>query len=826
MSIQKQLLYMMLVGVGVLLSGIVTHAITIEGIDREKLIEMKGLDWRRVRAILRSETTQVDARLQNLMLDPLLSADRSPVGTTVNRYVVVDSTESFNTAINNARPGDFIHIQPGLYQGQFDIEVSGTEEEPIVLYGTRNAIINEAINEPGYGIHLKADHWILSGFSIRNVSKGVVMDGGNHNTIQGLKIYDIGDEAIHLRTHSSNNLIKHNWIHDTGLTQPEFGEAIYVGSSVTNWDEYTNGDPDASNNNRIISNLVGPNITAEGIDIKEGTVGGQVLNNTFLGGYDSVVDSWIDVKGNNYTVHKNVGSYVTGTDFGQPIEVIEILSGWGLDNEIAENQFTEVDTPEIPELAVVRDDVTSDLSLAVPGREVPYTLSELMIRFPDVFEQMDTDTYLLKAHLLLFDDAYHTVTPNDLNHLYMMVSDEQFTTFVNNSGRTYIQGTPSQRVVFQSWDADTQAPADEIHRGRPYVFASGGYMEVHHAAFYDLGFEEGTASGVAWKSFTDDDHLEVVRGHSFDSIYERNYFGAYSFEAKNMVWKRNIFRNNLSYGFDPHDFSNYFLVENNEAYNNGSHGIIFSRGCHHNIIRNNISYNNDGHGIMLDDGKVLEASPNPRYDDAVPSNYNTIEGNHVWDNHDGIVIEGGEETVIRNNIIDGIHRYGIRLKDAVVGSQIYDNMVKGSERYGIFIYNRSHRNNIRDNYIQGTQSGIGLQDVQGNVVQENEIYILGSAIRLKGNVTDTIIEDNMLKGNGSMPIDTRLAVTAESVDFRQMNDFDGWRNPPTALSTYIGYIALAVWLALILMPFVVRGAMFVLQRWTGVSPTRHLGMQQ
>jgi|SRR5215207_3038250 len=72
------------------------------------------------------------------------------------------------------------------------------------------------------------------------------------------------------------------------------------------------GGPDASNRIRVIGNRFGPNIAAEHIDIKEGTVDGQVIGNVFDGrgltGKNSG-DSWVDAKGSHYLFLGNLGSY-------------------------------------------------------------------------------------------------------------------------------------------------------------------------------------------------------------------------------------------------------------------------------------------------------------------------------------------------------------------------------------------------------------------------------------------------------------------------------------------------------------------------------------
>ena len=69
----------------------------------------------------------------------------------------------------------------------------------------------------------------LVGFTVSNAQKGVMVDGGVGHVIQGLHVEHIGDEAIHLRAFSTDNVVRGNDIHDTGLRRDKFGEGVYVG---------------------------------------------------------------------------------------------------------------------------------------------------------------------------------------------------------------------------------------------------------------------------------------------------------------------------------------------------------------------------------------------------------------------------------------------------------------------------------------------------------------------------------------------------------------------------------------------------------------------
>lgn len=56
---------------------------------------------------------------------------------------------------------------------------------------------------------------------------------------------------------------------------------------------------------------------------------------------------------------------------------------------------------------------------------------------------------------------------------------------------------------------------------------------------------------------------------------------------------------NVEYGFDPHDDSDYLNIIDNEVWGNGNHGIIASKRCNNVIIKNNHVYSGDNAGLFL-----------------------------------------------------------------------------------------------------------------------------------------------------------------------------------------------------------------------------------
>lgn len=256
--------------------------------------------------------------------------DLSDCPTATVRVTDADGLES---ALADAGPGTVIELAPGVYRGEFVTTASGTADEPARLCGPADAVLDGGAIKGGYVLHLDgAEHWVLSGFTVRNGQKGVMADGTTGTTISGLTVYGIGDEAIHLRRHSTDNLVTGNTISDTGLRKEKFGEGVYIGTAVSNWSDITDGEPDRSDGNRVIGNAIYA-MTAEAVDVKEGTTRGEVSGNQFDGSLLTGADSWVDVKGNDWTIADNVGRNTPLDGY----QTHDVADGWGTRNVFTRN---------------------------------------------------------------------------------------------------------------------------------------------------------------------------------------------------------------------------------------------------------------------------------------------------------------------------------------------------------------------------------------------------------------------------------------------------------------------------------------------------------
>ena len=215
--------------------------------------------------------------------------------------------------------------------------VSGTSAQRITLTGSRSAVLTTGSTSSGYGLQVKGSYWNISGLSVKRALKGIVLDGSRNTVIDGVEVGTIGQEGVHLRTNSSSSTVRNSYIHDTGVTQPSYGEGIYIGSAKSNWSS-SSSMPDRSDGAQIVNNTI-TNTPGEGIDVKEGTTGGVITGNRFTNaGYSGAnyADSWIDLKGNRYQVTGNSGSKT----LLDAMQVHVAVAGWGVGNVVRSNTVT------------------------------------------------------------------------------------------------------------------------------------------------------------------------------------------------------------------------------------------------------------------------------------------------------------------------------------------------------------------------------------------------------------------------------------------------------------------------------------------------------
>jgi hypothetical protein len=269
------------------------------------------------------------------------------------REVAVATAAELAAALSAAGPGDLIRMAAGRYAGRFVAAASGTSSAAITLCGPRAAVLDGGDTGSGYALDLRGSFVVLSGFAVRNAQKGIVVEGASSCVLDGLEVASTGMEGVHFRARmvggapvfSRHDVLRRSYVHDTGLINAGFGEGVYIGSARSNWATYSGGQPDRSDGDDVTDNRIEAT-TAECVDVKEGTTGGAIRGNHFDGSAlagQNAADSWVDVKGNGYTIEGNTGTNA-GSILQDGYQVHVAAAGWGNRN-VFRNNASQVNGP-------------------------------------------------------------------------------------------------------------------------------------------------------------------------------------------------------------------------------------------------------------------------------------------------------------------------------------------------------------------------------------------------------------------------------------------------------------------------------------------------
>lgn len=272
-----------------------------------------------------------------------------------------------------------------------------------------------------------------------------------------------------------------------------------------------------------------------------------------------------------------------------------------------------------------------------------------------------------------------------------------------------------------SWNDERGGPDLAPEDGRAFIlYERGSRLDILRSRFLYLGSDRSGAYGVSWRT-------GGTTGSAIESEFAHSWFGVYTFEARDIVFRGNTFRDNTYYGLDPHDRSTGLIVEDNVAYGNGSHALIFSRGVADSVLRNNHVYDNGGNGIVLDafsDRNVIENNLVERNKGdgivLIGSGHSLIVNNTVRSNRTGIRLHriGSSDIEIRGNVLDG-NRAGIHAYGGAHNIVIEGNVISNSSRPGITVQAGATR--IVDTIIHSAPVGIEIGtavDIEGVEISE------------------------------------------------------------------------------------------------------------
>ncbi|MDO8452287.1 MAG: right-handed parallel beta-helix repeat-containing protein [bacterium] len=390
-------------------------------------------------------------------------------------------------------------------------------------------------------------------------------------------------------------------------------------------------------------------------------------------------------------------------------------------------------------LSVQYDQKTNTLLVTGRGRQI--TLKDIKDNGGgDYLEEISPKIWHAKSTIFLSDGIALKLTNNEVEWLKLESNKNGFVVL-----RSINSDITIDNVRITSWDTENNDFDKELGDGRSFVMVKdNSRMDIYSSELAYLGYPTSpdirvSPYGVSWKLSNQKLKQMLLTGEVINSKFHHNYFGAYTYGATGMLWRGNEFYDNVRYGLDPHDDSNGFLVENNIAHNNGSHGIIFSKRCMYNTIRNNISYENGLHGIMLHES----------------SDFNIIENNTITGNTSGIALYHSSNNIVQNNTIKD-NRHGVRANASSDNNIVKNNNISGSKLYGIYFYDKANSNSILSNSFEYNDVGIYIKSdsnkIDGNFLVNNAV-----GVYFQDQASNNVLADNQIKQSGIYGIYTKVA---------------------------------------------------------------------
>lgn len=316
-------------------------------------------------------------------------------------------------------------------------------------------------------------------------------------------------------------------------------------------------------------------------------------------------------------------------------------------------------------------------AVRVIGKGSFVTIADLTKRINNkaVIENLGDKQFIIRKNIFIDNGVTLIIDGDSVDWLKLKSDSKGFVWIKSENGNIVIRNTK-----ITSWDETLDDYDKNWEDGRGYILQKlSGRMDISNSDISYLGYfgapnrgnPYGGPYGISWKIANGSFRNELSTGVVTNNTIHHNLFGIYTYGVTGASFVDNEVFDNVKYGIDPHDDSNHLLIESNQTFRNGSHGIIISKRCFSNIIRGNLSHGNALHGIMLDH----------------ESNNNLVENNYLSGNVNGVALNHSFENIIAHNSLTG-NDLGIRASNESQRNFFGENVIDSS-RKGIYVYQNS-----------------------------------------------------------------------------------------------------------------------------------------
>lgn len=185
---------------------------------------------------------------------------------------------TINYAAGNAKPGDIVYVKNGTYRE--DVYINGRHGGASYItfqsYPGHSPVIRGSSVDSGRNKIIDSSFIKFIGFTITNVQQGLFVETSNNIILQKLEVYDVGQEAVHIKFNSSFVTIEDSIIRDTRRWKYN-GEGVYIGTSSS---QQPDAPPYDNTHDILVRNNTIYNTHDECIEAKEGTYNVTIDGNT------------------------------------------------------------------------------------------------------------------------------------------------------------------------------------------------------------------------------------------------------------------------------------------------------------------------------------------------------------------------------------------------------------------------------------------------------------------------------------------------------------------------------------------------------------------
>ena len=369
------------------------------------------------------------------------------------------------------------------------------------------------------------------------------------------------------------------------------------------------------------------------------------------------------------------------------IEMIELSEFTGSDERIVEWARRQHQNPRV--IVIEGGYVTpSDIAEAMPKAH---------------FESLGEGVFIARMPLFVAQGATLHIGGESSKELRL---SEEGGAFLANDGQLFITGSK-----LLGWRESEKGPAEfrDGKKFRPFLLAWGGTETyISGSIVSHLGYAASKSYGISISQYSpgmvDRMGRKPPMAWLIDSEFVDNWYGFYCYEADDLVIARNVYRDNIVYGIDPHDRSHGLIIARNEVFGTKKkHGIIVSREVNDSWIFGNRSHHNKLSGFVLDRSSVR----------------NVVANNTAFANgSDGYTIYESPDNLLWDNHAVGNKRHGIRVRNSV-RIKLYGNRAIANGSSGVYGHIKDLRGTDRDLRLDPFDPNVSLVVVGGQLINND-----------------------------------------------------------------------------------------------------------